>query len=276
MNLLYCFLGAEGLIFLKRGYLPFAALSQIAEPWLQPDCRYQAVAEDQVSPQEFNTHLQQQYDKLAPHLKQMLSFDYFLQQSQAKREAIEKVIIQNKQSSAGQDFSLARLKSWRYLSLWQHWQNLSAWQQSGAQGKGLVLELDMAKSGFLLSSYNKQAQHLSQVKAVDNWLATDDLYYVFNKPQAYAASTGVNTEEWRLVRQLQAADRTIDIQGQPRAMFRLPAKAVNKVILGYRCSDKYCLEVKQYLSQDINYRHIDCLQAQLDPRALCLQENEII
>jgi hypothetical protein len=271
LNSLYCFLGSQGLIFLKRGYLPFAALSQLTEPWLQPDSCYQAIAKGQVSAQEFNTHLQQQYDKLAPHLKQMLSFDYFLQQSQAKREAIESAILKNKQSSAGQDFSLARLESWRYLSLWQHWQNLSAWQHAGAQGKGLVLELDLAKSGFLSSSYNQQAQHFSQVQQVDHWLATDDLYYVFNQPRTY----GAVTEEWRIVRQLQAADRSIEIQGQPRAMYRLPAKAVNKVIMGYRCSEQYCREVQQYLSQDINYRHIDCVQAQINPSSLCLQQGKI-
>jgi hypothetical protein len=56
-----------------------------------------------------------------------------------------------------------------------------------------------------------------------------------------------------------------------RSLYRLPSKAVKRVILGYRCPPEYCQQVKQYLSQDINYRHAECVQAQLNPKTLCLQ-----
>lgn len=268
MNSLYCFLASEGLIFLKRGYLPFLTISQLAEPWLHGDARYKATAESEVSAQEFTAHLQQQYENLAPHLKQMLSFDYFLQQSQAKRSEIEKVIIKSKQPSVGQAFSLARLESWRCLALFTDWQRLNLWQSTGGEGKGLVLELDPGKSGFQHNSYNQKAQHLGKINSVANWLPQDDLYYLFNYPQSY----GSEADQWRLIRQLQAADRKIEVQGQERAMYRLESKGIKRIILGYRCSEEYCLQVKRYLSQDINFRHVECVQAQLDPNTLCLQQ----
>ena len=96
------------------------------------------------------------------------------------------------------------------------------------------------------------------------------MYYFFNRPKAVANS---NTElEWRLLRTVKAADRIIAVQNAERAMYRLPAKAVKRIILGFCCSVEYCQQVKTYLSQDINYRHVECLQAQLDPNTMRLQQ----
>jgi hypothetical protein len=36
-------------------------------------------------------------------------------------------------------------------------------------------------------------------------------------------------------------------------------------------SAEYCQQVKLYLSQDIFYRHCECVQAQLDPQTMRLQ-----
>ncbi len=268
MNSLYCFLASEGLIFLKRGYLPFSSIAQLAEPWLHGDAHFQLVKEGSVSTQEFTQHLQQQYENLAPQLKQMLTFDYFLKQSQAKRSEIEKALVKSKLSAEGQTFSLARLQNWRCLSLYADWKQMDLWQSIGGQGKGLVVEFDLSQSDFQPSTYNQHAQHFAEINTVDDWLPKDDLYYLFNHPMDYGSQSG----QWRLIRQLQAADRKIEVQGQQRAMYRLPTQGVKRIILGYRCSSEYCLQVKQYMSQDINYRHVECVQAQVNPNSMSLQQ----
>lgn len=268
MNTLYCFLAAEGLLFLKRGYLPFSSPENLPEPWLQPGCVYLTEDTMEVSAQDYRRFLQLQYQNLPSSLKEMMSFDYFEQQSEVKREEIEQSLIAQKtQAMAVKPFSVTGLNDWRILSIFNKWQDFQLWQSLAASGQGLVIEFGVEASGFKSSSYNEQAQHFSAVKHVGSWLPEDDLYYVFNRPQEDQQDRG----EWRLVRKAAAADRHVNVKGDSRAMYRLPCKAVTRIILGYRCSPEYCLQVKRYLSQDINYRHTQCVQAQLDPKTLCLQ-----
>lgn len=268
MNTLYCFLATEGLIFLKRGYLPFSSPGQMPEPWLQSDCAYFAEESVVVSAQDYRRFLQQQYQNLPPSLKEMMDFDYFEQQSEAKRTQIEQSLIaQKQQTESVKPFSVVRLQDWRILSMHEHWQDMQLWQSMAAAGQGLVLEFSLGESGYQAKNYNQQAQHFGAVKLVKSWLPEDDLYYLFNRPH----KGSINQHEWRLVRALETADRQVEVKGAARAMYRLPTKAVKRVILGYRCSPEYCQQVKQYLSQDINYRHTECVQAQLNPKTLCLQ-----
>lgn len=279
MNSLYCYLGSEGLIFLKRGFLPFQSLEQLPEPWLQSAAFYQAQKESLPSAQDYQLHLEQQYQKLPQHLRVMVNFEYFVQQSQAKREQIEKSLVkQNTERSVGAEFDLARLQDWRVLRLNTAWDDIDSWQQLAAKGQGLIIEFDLANCGFKSADYNQHAQHFSELTAVKYWRPMDDLYYLFNRPLLNTKANGeqesikAQTQEWRLARSIQAADRKIEVQGANRAMYRLPAKAVKRIILGYCCQADYCQQVKTYLKQDIHYRHVDCVQAQLDTRTMQLQQ----
>lgn len=271
MNSLYCYLASEGLVFLKRGYLPLMMPAQLPEPWWQETCCYKAINQPVLSAQDFRQYLQQQYKKLPDHLREMVNFEYFEKQSQGQRAKIEQsMLMQNQSSQSAQAFSLQRIKDWRILSLFKDWDSLPLWHRNAGAGQGLVIEFDVAKSGFQTSSYNEHAQHLAPVEVTDSWQPLDDMYYFFNRPKAVANS---NTElEWRLLRTVKAADRIIAVQNAERAMYRLPAKAVKRIILGFCCSVEYCQQVKTYLSQDINYRHVECLQAQLDPNTMRLQQ----
>jgi len=279
VNSLYCYLGSEGLIFLKRGYLPFQSLEQLPEPWWQPATSYQTQTEILPSAQDYQLHLEQQYQKLPQHLRAMVSFEYFVQQSQAKREQIEESLIkQNTEESEGIEFDLARLQDRRVLRLNTAWDDIDSWHQLAANGQGLIIEFDLTISGFQLAAYNQYIQHFAAMTAVKVWQPIDDLYYVFNRPLLNTGATGeqesikAQVQEWRLVRNVQAADRKIEVQGADRAMYRLPAKAVKRIILGYCCQADYCQQVKTYLKQDIHYRHVDCVQAQLDIRTMQLQQ----
>ena len=239
------------------------------EPWFYSDCAY--VVDEfsaNVSAQDYRRFLQQQYKNLPQSLKDLMDFDYFEQQSEAKREQIEQTLIEQRhQSDAIAPFSAGRLQDWRILPLYESWQNVQLWHLAANKGKGLVIEFARSESGFQTQNYGEQRQHLAKVKSVDAWLPDDALYYLFNRPQ----QGDQEYDEWRLVRPLSSADRLVNMNKRSKAMYRLPDKAVNRVILGYRCSQKYCQQVKHYLSQDINYRHVECVQAQLDPKTLCLQ-----
>jgi len=268
---LYCFLGAEGLIFLKRGYLPFLSSAQLADPWLQPGVKFQQQVKPSVAEEDYRQHLQQQYQQLADNLRAMISFEYFVQQSQSKRKQIEQSLIKSNAQINTKVFQSTSVASWRLLSLYSTWQAAPLWQQLGAAGKGMVVEFDIAKSGFKEESYNKHAQHFSKMKLVEHWRPVNDLYYLFHRPQ-YGDQRVNGDDEWRIVRKLSAADRQIEVQGEHRAMYRLPTQAAKRVILGYACSAEYCQQTSQYLKQDIHYRHIECVQAQLDPQTMLLQQ----
>jgi len=271
VNSLYCFLGAEGLIFLKRGYLPFFSPAQLADPWLQPKVKFQQQAKPSVAEDDYRQHLQQQYQQLADNLRAMISFEYFVQQSQSKRKQIEQSLINSNAQVNTQVFQSSSVANWRLLSLYSSWQTAQLWQQFGAAGKGMVVEFDIAKSGFKAESYGKHGQHFTKMKQVEHWQPVNDLYYLFHRPRY--ADQGLNDDgEWRIVRKLSAADRQIEVQGEHRAMYRLPTPAVKRVILGYACSPEYCQQTSQYLRQDIHYRHIECVQAQLDPQSMRLQQ----
>lgn len=268
MTSLYCFYPSEGLTFLKRGYLPFITPAQLAEPWLQLDCVYQSEDDTEVSAQDFRQHLKQQYQNLPANLKSVVTFDYFVQQSEGKREEIKRSLLAQKQRLEGaQPFFSGRVDNWRVLRLFENWNKIDLWQSLAASGQGLVLEFDVAQSGFRKDYYQQHAQHLSVINHVPIWLPEDDLYYLFNRPKGES----INHCEWRLIRPLQAADRHIEVKGVSRAMFRLPTKAITRVILGYRFKAHQCLQLKHYLAQDINYRHAECVQAQLEANSMSLQ-----
>lgn len=272
MNILYSFFAEEGLIFLKRGYLPFKLSLEMPEPWLKEGSVYRAEKIAEISDQEFSNYLRDQYANLPNHLKDIVTFEYFEQQSQRKREEIEKTLLSRKSISNqgvlrnGEKFSPDRLNGWRILSLFEDWRSMHLWQFLAAEGKGLVMEISVSESGFKELSYNQQAQHLAPVNQVGSWLPKDDLYYLFNRPISSAGTPDFS--EWRLLRHSDSADRKVNIKGMEKVMYRLPTKAVRRVIMGYRCESDYCKEVKHYLSQDINYRHTECVQAQLNPNTL--------
>lgn len=274
MNILYSFFAEEGLIFLKRGYLPFKSSLEMPEPWLKDGCVYRAEKIAAVSDQEFSDYLREQYANLPAHLKDIVTFEYFEQQSQSKRDEIEKILLSRKSVSNqrvltnGEMFSSERLHGWRILSLFEDWKSMHLWQVLAAEGKGLVMEISVSASGFKELSYNQQAQHLAPVKQVGSWLPKDDLYYLFNRPMSADMSHFL---EWRLLRHSDSADRKVNVKGMEKAMYRLPTKAIRRIIMGYRCDFDYCKEVKHYLSQDINYRHTECVQAQLDPNTLSFE-----
>lgn len=271
MNSLHCYLASEGLVFLKRGYLPFEMSHQLSQPWMHKNCNYISTAKPAFSTQDFHHYLKQQYKMLPDHLREMVSFEYFAKQSQSQRGKIEQAMaVRQRSLSQSQPFSLEKTKDWRILSLFKSWDNLPLWNSNSAAGEGLVIELDINKSGFNSTSYNDQAQHFSVVQEVDEWQPMDDLYYFFHRPERIGVENA--NEEWRLLRPVKAADRTISVQKASRAMYRLPTKAVNKIILGYCCSPAYCQQVKEYLSKDINYRHVQCVQAQLDPTSMRLEQ----
>lgn len=271
MNSLYCFLAAEGLVFLKRGYLPFCSPEQLAEPWMQANSYYSKPNTPAIAADDFHQHLQQQYEKLPDHLRSMVSFDYFVKQSQEKRGQIEASLVAAQQDLTAKAFNPSVLREWRVLTLFSQWQDSSLWQQFGASGQGLVIEFDAKSSFFSSESYNDQAQHFSSVSQVAHWQPMDDLYYFFHRP----IPEGKEQEqeiEWRLLRNLSSADRKIEVQGAQRAMYRLPFKAVKQIILGYGCSPEYCQQVKLYLSQDIHYRHVQCVQARINPKTMLLEQ----
>jgi hypothetical protein len=274
VNSLYCFLGIEGLIFLKRGYLPFLTAAQLPEPWLQQKTVYQQQTKPALSAENFRQHLQQQYQELPVNLRAMISFEYFEQQSLSKREQIEQSLVVKDEQTARIEFDCDTVADWRLLSLYSTWQPIPLWQQFGAAGQGMVVEFELSKSDFKADSYNEHAQHFSNVRSVQYWQPLDDIYYLFHRPSYDIKGGGddnATDAEWRLARKLSAADRQIEVQGATRAMYRLPTKAVKRVILGYACSPEYCQQVKLYLSQDIHYRHSECVQAQLDRQTMRLQ-----
>lgn len=269
MDSLCCFLAEEGFLFLKRGYLPFLSTTDLPEPWLYSDCAY--VMDEfsaNVSAQDYRRFLQQQYKNLPQSLKDLMDFDYFEQQSEAKREQIEQTLIERRHPSGViVPFSAEELQDWRILPLYESWQDLQLWQLAANKGEGLVIEFALAESGFQTERYGEQRQYLDKVKAVDAWLPDDLLYYLFNRPR----QDNQKYHEWRLARSLSSADRHVSVNKVSKAMYRLPNKAVTRIILGYRCRQEYCQEVKHYLSRDINYRHVECVQAQLNPKTLRLQ-----
>lgn len=273
MSTVYLFLASEGLVFLKKGFIPFYDTEQLPEPWLKLGSAYRLTNTQVLSDQDFYNYLKQQYENLPAHVRAMVSFDYFFQQSQHKKPQIEQSIRSQNSSAIEQALPMLaeRLSDMRILNVFDDWQNLSLWHSMAAAGQGIVVELSVSSFGFYQTEYNGQAQSFSAVNLVDSWLPDNDLYYLFNRPRSLSMDT-TNAGERRLVRHVSAADRNVVVQGQEVAMYRLPAKAVARVILGFRCHADYCKSVKQYLSQDIHYRHVECVQAQLNPSKLQLEQ----
>lgn len=258
MPSLYLYLGSEGLTFLKSGLLPFLRPVELAQPFLAKHPAYQVVRQNKLSQKDYISHLKQQYARLPDHLRSMVSFEYFAEQSEKKRTQIEAGI----QKSESNLISCPDLSGYRLLRLFSDPRLLTQWQ--GKLDNGLVLELDARSSGWQLEDYRGQPQMLAELRSVDNWLPDSHQDWLSQQPGSYSDSEG----EWRLIRTLPSADKMIQVKGQERAMYRLPYKGLKRVIVGPGWLRQRRDSLQTYIKQDLNLRQAKLAQLQLDPATM--------
>lgn len=269
MSLLSLYLGNEGLTFLKKGLIPFQRCDELPQPWLSQSCAYKNQSSRQISAQAYQQQLQLQYEKLPAHLKAMVTFEYFCQQSEKKRPAIEKAI----KNSDVKKPDLTPLLDLRVLCLHDSPQHLPTWLLKSQQGKGLVLDIDPRSAGWATESYGEYPQRLAALKTTAQWLPDEVEYWLTHQPQIAAEEAGV--KEWRLIRHLAAADKTIAVKQAERALYKLPFKAVRRIIFGYQWDQGALQEAQTYLDQDLNLRHIQQVQLAVNPVNMALEELEL-
>jgi len=263
---LFIYLGKEGLTFLKSGLLPFVRPQELDQPFLAGNTAFAQLQQQQINHQDYLQHLKQQYQKLPDHLKSMVTFEYFVEQSEKKRPQIEAGIQQAESGVVKRP----DLSDYRILRCFSNAAGISLW--AGKEQSGLVLEIDPAGAGWRGAHYGKQPQKLGCLNSVEHWAPQHDLDWLLNQPMAY----GVNAdEEWRLVRPLASADKVIEIKGQERAMYRLPYKALRRVIVGCRWDDQKLKEIQSYMQRDLNLRQSQLAQLQLNPASMELMINDL-
>jgi len=258
---LFLYLGSEGLTFLKSGLLPFLRPGELGQPFLSERPSYQAIQQNKLSQKDYIQHLQQQYQKLPDHLRNMVSFDYFVEQSEKKRSEIEAGI----QRVTSAPISCPDLSQYRILRLFSEPALLSLWQGRG--DSGMALELDIGLCGWLSEEYRGERQILAELKSVDSWLPEQQEDWLLQQPSSYSECPG----EWRLLRSLTAADRLIQVTGQERAMYRLPYQGLKRIIAGNGWQPESLASLQAYVKRDLNLRQAQLAQLQLDPLTMDLE-----
>lgn len=71
-------------------------------------------------------------------------------------------------------------------------------------------------------------------------------------------------QEWRFIRELEEADRTMKVDEKSIYLYSFPSEAIKVIILGCKMSDDKRLEIYRLLKEDTRFHHVQLLQAGID------------
>lgn len=253
---------------LKANRLPVLAVSESDNPFLyngpMADNRRQGIGQD-----EYLAELKRQYQALPENLRSMVSFDYFQQQSEQKREQIEKAILQSKKApSDAICYDLAKYNQLGYLPLYSSATHYGLWLQKAQQHQGICLELD-AESG----AFQAQPGQPALLKAVqygpDKPIEPEPdnpFPGLFTLPEELALE-----KEWRFVKFLKHFSA---LQSGGFAC-SLPRGIVRSIYLGAQMSDENYESLLAWQQVDMNYKSVPVFRIVIDPYQLILRREPV-
>ena len=271
----YIYLPLENLAALKMGYLSYLRPAQLGVPWLHASSQYQRLArvETKIGAGDYRQHLRGEYDRLPDHLRQMLTFDYFLERSKARRSEIERGMLERLGApQVAAPLDLAALQRWRILRLFSRPDSPAGWAQAATQdlgseiGQGLVLEVSLQQAGF--QGLDGVEHRLAAMSNNDAWPGEAMSDYLLQQPSWQGVVEA--GQEWRLLRLAADAERRVRVKGQEHSLFKLPYRSIRRIIFGYGCPPARCQSLSKSLHQDLNLRHVGFQQLQLTPGTLSL------
>ena len=262
-----------GLTWLREGRLPFVDAESLQDPFI---CNRSVKEPDQVVPvsdEEFRAELSDQYRALPESLSSMMTFEYFQAQAVQKRATIEASIRQRSQPEPLAIPEKTR-KNLTFISLYERADNPMLWQHYGAKHQGFVIELDQTHEFFTAAKYHGDPQLFKPVKYGQErplkLKQTHPFSPLFHRSEHYASE-----REWRVLRPVSVADKSIAKMNSRFYLHRMPASIIKSVTLGAMITDELKNTLLNLLKTDLRYRHIPVFECRLDSTQYLIHRIEL-
>lgn len=257
---LYC--RDMGLTWLREGRLPFVGADTLMDPFVSNAPVKEPDGLVAVSEEEYRAELKSQYNALPEALSSLMTFEYFIDQAAQKRASIESQIRQRSMPNAIA-LSEKQRKSLTLLSLYERGDNPVLWQYHGDNHQGVVIELDQTHGFFTSTQYRDDPQLFTPVKyAQERPLKLREVHPfspLFTRAEQYQSE-----REWRIIRPVSVADKSIEYRGQTIYLHRMPAAIIKSVTFGAMMNSEVKQSILSLMKSDLRYRHIPVYGCYLD------------
>jgi len=216
-----------------------------------------------VTDEEFQAELKIQYKALPHSLSSLLTFEYFEQQSQTKRESIETQIRLRSLPKAS-SIPFKQQDNLTLLSLYERADNPALWQYYGDNHQGIAIELDQSHKFFTAPHYKDAPQMFRPVEySQERPLELKDSHpfiSLFHRSETYA-----HDREWRVLRPAAVAEKKMMVHDHPVHLHRMPTGIIKSVTFGATMNYELKETLKKLLKNDLRYRQIPMMECCLDP-----------
>ena len=246
---------------LKNLRLKFQSVLSLNDPFIANKKVHRSYQETTLSESEFEQALIKVYDNLEPHIKSMVTWEYYLDQAKQNKKKIEPSLIAAKAPPSPLPDASQYAKVC-CLRLFPNLQLDTIWERYGENHTGLAIELDTEHEYFTASRYDALPQIFQAVQY-------DDLRPPFPSkqmpfPAAFSRPEHAAYEkESRLLRLLQSPDQS--------EVFKIPKAVIKAIYLGLNCPTALTEEVVQLVKLDLQFRHVKLKQMAVSETHLRLQ-----
>lgn len=243
------FFKASQLTQLKQGYLRFDTWETLADPFLENRHVYQPPqVVEPLSDSEFAESLKSHYDAMDEAMKNMVTWDYYLEQALKNRENIEAQLQKPTKADTSQFPVMKQYAAVCCLRLFNNLQLEALWQQHGDAHQGFAVALDTTQDYFQNTHYAEQPQLFKPVSYDDTRPAqpsrSDPFPAFFQRAHHWQYEN-----ELRLVRPKSAADKE-DV------LFKLPKGLMTGIYLGMHVPKSLVQAMRELIRLDLNFRHV--------------------
>ena len=262
---MFAFIAPKDLPLLKNLKLVFQSTDAICDPFIINKRVHRSHQETRLSDSEFEQALKTVYENMEPHIKAMVSWEYYLQQAKQNKQKIEPTLVAAK-SPSPQMANKQHYSKVGCLRLFPSLQLASLWESYGDQHKGLAVELDVEHEYFTGRKFEGQPQILKAVNYDDLRPALpskqDPFPALFSRAEHFAWQ-----QEVRLLRLLKVAS-----QDEP---MKVPKVVIKGLYLGLNCPLPLAEELAQLVKMDLQFRHVKLRQMAVSETHLRLQPMDL-
>jgi hypothetical protein len=251
---MFAFISLQQLPLLKQLRLPFCSVIELDDPFIENKRVHMPGANQPLSDSEFAAAIEKMYQALEPHIKAMVTFEYYLEQTKQKRDLIEKQIQRPK---TPQQLGLASLDEYKKVACLRVYKNIyqqGLWQSLGAD-TGVAIKLNDEHPYFRQPSFNDKPQLFQSLLYDDARppLPSKQSPFpaLFRRAEHFAYE-----QEWRLLRPLSVLDQ--NKEGQLNS--KIPRGLITGIYAGLNCPDEILGSLQTLVTQDLQFRGMDLKQ----------------
>jgi hypothetical protein len=247
---------------LKNLKLVFTTLHELNDQFINNIKVHKHHSETKLSESEFEHALNRVYQSMEPHIKAMVSWEYYLQQALKNKHKIEPtLIVAERQPQI--------LPNTRYYSkvaclrLFPQLHQAHLWEHYGHAHEGIAIELDTTHEYFTALKLDSGPQLFKAIKYDDSRPGAPSKQHPFpallSQPEHCAYE-----QEWRLI-------RTLNPSNKAPAEFKLPKGLIKHIYLGLKCETKLAEELAKLIKIDMQFRRVTLRQMAVSETHLRLQ-----